>query len=866
MNYQNLPVYQQKDLILEGLDKHQVIVVESPTGSGKTTQIPVILHEAGYTESGMVGVTQPRRIAALSVSEFISKQLETDSNITNSIVGYKMRFEDKTTPHTLLKIMTDGILLQELKTDPLLSRYSVIMVDEAHERSLNIDFILGLLKQILKSRPEFKVIISSATINCKIFSDYFNQCPIIKISTPIFPIELKYAPIPSNRDESELYHQICSIVSHYLRKKKEDTTESHPKGDILIFLQGEKNIKDCTNELLHSPFASELKIMQLYGRLSKEEQEKVFTPTPEGKTKVVISTNIAETSVTIDKISLVIDSGLAKMNYYSPYTFTSSLIEQNISKASANQRKGRAGRTGPGICYRLYSSDNFERREEFTTEEIYRTDLSEVILRMSDLGITDFENFDYISAPKKEAIIGGIQTLELLDAINKDRHLTEVGKRMVYFPLMPRHARILVEAILTYPDVLDEVIIATSFLSTNSPFLLPQGEEIEARLAHNTFRDRFGDFVSYLKIYRSFLQAKDSESFCKIYYLEHKTMTEIVSIKNQLEEMISGMGIPLTGGGGIRNYLLAIARGLIQFVCVNDHQYTYRSMTAEKISIHPGSVLFKECPQFVVAGEIVKTSKMFARSVSPLNKEWLNLIYPNLEKKLTALIRTKNDRNNPKYEKIRDPRALKNNRPSYNETHQSSTKAHDKKRSNTLLISGHEIELIPFKGKKIASLQWAVAKQIANTISINEFFKYNKIRATIVYQGKKLFFDHKLPNLIIGAKFVDPDRDFIANVNLSKNYDIIENPNELFDKLDLILKITKLNKNELAPIALVQGNSGIFYFRTNPSIMYCLDMSLNSLEEILETVYTQATKEQKDKLNRVYSRLTQMSQFRHSRG
>jgi ATP-dependent helicase HrpA len=320
MDPSQLPVYQQKARILKALEDNQVIVVESPTGSGKTTQLPIILHEAGYSRNGLIGVTQPRRIAALSVSDFIARQLGVK---VSGLVGYKMRFEDRTSDETAIKIMTDGILLQEMKLDPSLSRYGVIMVDEAHERSLNIDFILGLLKRVLEARPEFKVIVSSATINAEVFSEYFGECPIVKIETPMYPVTLVYDPptpdgaqpdFSRGAEAEAMIAKIGEIVARVVAERRE--------GDILIFLPGEKAIKDCMKRLAFGPVGGKLHIIPLYSRLGKDEQERVFEKAPLFKTKVIISTNIAETSVTIDGITSVIDSGLAKLNYYNPKTFT----------------------------------------------------------------------------------------------------------------------------------------------------------------------------------------------------------------------------------------------------------------------------------------------------------------------------------------------------------------------------------------------------------------------------------------------------------------------------------------------------------------------------------------------------------------
>jgi HrpA-like RNA helicase len=645
MNYLELPVYKNHKKILSALKENQAVVVESPTGSGKTTQLPVILYEAGYSQKGIIGVTQPRRIAAVSVSEFIARQMETP---LGGLVGYKMRFEDRTGPQTKIKIMTDGMLLQELKLDPWLSKYGVIVVDEAHERSLNIDFTLGLLKRVLESRRDFKVIISSATINAQVFCDYFGGCPVVKIDAQRFPVTLIYdAPLVGSESGSDtaaeaLLLKIEKIVTRFISEKRE--------GDILAFLSGEKAIKDCMNRLSLCRAGGKLYLLPLYGRLGKEEQERVFDPAPKGKTKVVLSTNIAETSVTIEGITAVIDSGLSKLNWYNPNSFTSSLVEAPISKASAEQRKGRAGRTREGSCYRLYTRQDFEERQQFTTEEIFRTDLSEVILRMSDLGITDFEGFDFISKPGIEGLEAGIETLNLLGALESDRSLSNIGKMMTEFPLAPRQSRIIVEAILRYPKVIRETLIAAAFLSTQSPYLLPPGEETEARKAHGRFRDQQGDFVSYLKIFKAYGDSVNKAKFCEKNYLDEKAMAEIINVTAQLEEILANLKIPVleggvaTGSGAASDYLCCIGTGMIQFVCVREgprvgatkgrsardgggkggaskRNVTYRSLTADKITIHPGSVMFRSDPQYIVAGEIVRTSRMYAMSVSPLSKE-----------------------------------------------------------------------------------------------------------------------------------------------------------------------------------------------------------------------------------------------------
>jgi len=701
MNYLDLPVYKNHRLILSALEGSQALVVESPTGSGKTTQLPVILHEAGYSRGGIVGVTQPRRIAAVSVSEFIARQRGCP---LGGEVGYKMRFEDRTGPDTKIKIMTDGILLQEMKLDPWLSKYSLLVVDEAHERSLNIDFILGLLKRVLESRREFKVVVSSATINTAVFSAYFGDCPIVRIDAQRFPVTLIYDPPAIGRPGAEgggaggargggfggasggggdrgarrfgrgasdgrgfgrrdsggasggamgggfggrggdgrdsgsgggrgfgggdsamdaIVAKVASIVGRFVGERRE--------GDILVFLSGERMIKECMARLAEGSAGPCLHMLPLYGRLGKEEQERVFEKAPAGKTKVVLSTNIAETSVTIEGITAVIDSGLSKLNWYNPRSFTSSLVEAPVSKASANQRRGRAGRTCEGVCYRLYERGDFENRPLFTAEEIFRTDLSEVILRMADLGATDFEDFDFISAPGKEGLIAGIETLNLLGALEPDRSLSGVGRLMAEFPLAPRQSRIIVEAIMRYPDVLRETIIAAAFLSTQSPYVLPPGEEADARKAHHRFRDERGDFVSYLRLFQAYSGAPSKAGFCERSYLDERAMAEISSVTAQLEEIAASLKIPVLQGGSVDDYLCCVGRGMIQFVCAREGRgrgASYRSLTADKIIIHPGSAMFRTDPQFIVAGEIVRTSRMYAMSVSPLSREVLGRIMP----------------------------------------------------------------------------------------------------------------------------------------------------------------------------------------------------------------------------------------------
>ena len=846
--YMNLPVYQQKQRILDMLSQNQVIIVESPTGSGKTTQLPVILHEAGYSQNGIIAVTQPRRIAALSVSEFISKQLGTTYP---GLVGYKMRFEDKTDLTTKIKIMTDGILLQEMKLDPWMSKYSVVMVDEAHERSLNIDFVLGLLKRIAKERKDFKIIVSSATMNTELFSRYFDNCPIVTIDTITYPVTVVYDPpeMPVSTQSEASCEVLLSKISSTIGR----ILANNDSGDCLVFLPGEKIIKDCLKYLTHTPFSRRLHLVPLYGRLAKEEQERVFDKAPFGKKKVVLSTNIAETSVTIQGITSVIDSGLAKLNFYSPKTFTSSLNECAVSKASCNQRKGRAGRTQEGTCYRLYGRKDFELRPMYTTEEIYRTDLSEVVLRMAELGITDFEQFDFISPPNREGLRGAIETLNMLKALNEDHTLSSIGKLMVEFPLLPRQSRIIVEAILHYPDVIEDVLIAAAFLSAQSPFVLPPGEEMDARAAHHAFRDPKGDFVSYLRILRSYLQSTKPESFCKKNYLDERVMAEIANIKVQLEQIVSDLGIPVLSGGSMDDYLTCVATGMIQFVCVREKRENYRSLTAENIQIHPGSSMFRSEPLFIVAGEIVRTSRMFAMSVSPLSKEILQRIDPSLER---SLLGTKSAKaSSRKTERIAEKELSKSEK--------KSAKKKEQTEENTLSLCGEHFEIEKIKGKKQVVIPLKKLLAILPEISGMDSSYLSQIGSmkvrVIVYKGKsnyKILAGERLDRVIKIAgmmELVPSDKKWPPKLS----YHVAELPDELIESLDFVFKVmvAREKSKELGFVTLYTDGNGTYWYKICTSFSTALSESLSSLETLIDDSAENLNIEQKDKINSVYRKL-----------
>ncbi|MGQ9616839.1 MAG: helicase-related protein [Spirochaetota bacterium] len=820
IDVKNLPVYQHRDVIVAVLKKNQVIVVESPTGSGKTTQIPKILYDAGLAGDGRIGVTQPRRIAALSVSHFIARQYGTT---IPGLVGYKMRFVDETIEGTRIIIMTDGILLQELKADPYLSNYSIIMVDEAHERSLNIDFILGLLKGILREREDLKVVISSATINAQVFSEYFDECPIVSIDATMYPVELRYEP-------PEYLHDFTSIVDKIVEIVKRVEREGKP-GDILIFLSGEEQIKLSISALSDLNRKKSMVILPLYARLSQEEQERVFLDFP-GKRKVIVATNIAETSITIDGIRYVIDPGFAKLNYYNPANFTSSLVEVPISKASCNQRKGRAGRTAPGVCYRLYTREDYDERPLFTIEEIYRRDLSEVVLRMAELGIRDFERFDFISNPGPQNIRGAVETLLLLGAIDEERNLTSTGRLMVQFPIVPRLSRMIVAAIMEYPDVLEEVLIAAAFLNDKPPFLLPQGLELEARRAHHSFRHKLGDFLSYVKIFRAFEEAKNREDFCERFYFDYRGMQEIYNVNKQLGEIVSKMGIPITGGGDPSHYLCAVSEGLLQFVCKKTQKNSYSSLTAYGIKIHPGSIMYRQRPDYIVAGEILRTSQLYAMSVSPLRPEWIKSISPELYNAFVGL-----------KERVRRKKVV-------------ATRDY----TNFVRIGRDKFEIQVTRKKKVAILPYEKLIEAIAGMETSLVQDYRDLRGMVLLDGGYLMSEMKLNRILkIVPKMAHRDT-VVDQWPKGRRFNYLHESNKIVQFIPFLLHPCRKakTKNRLGFLTLLTDGGGYYWFSSYNDFTQALEESVSSLESLIDEDENVMEEEQEKIVNETYRHLTEL--------
>ena len=838
-DFKSLPVYQHRQEILDALERNQVIIVESPTGSGKTTQIPIILKEAGYAARGIIGITQPRRIATLGVCSYIKTQIANEG-LPENFCAYKMRFYDTTDINTRIKILTDGMLLQELKADSDLKRYSVIMVDEAHERSLNIDFILGLLRQIALRRPELKIIISSATLNTKTFSRFFNGAPIISIQARVYDVTVKYFPQKNQTDAAELSHSICVVLNQILKRFKASGYKDNE--DTLVFLPGEFEIKTCLQQIYYECDHEHLQIYPLYGRLNKEEQELVFEETQMQKMKVVLATNIAETSLTIDGIKVVIDSGLAKINYYNQNDFTSSLIMRPVSRSSAEQRKGRAGRTAPGTCYRLYSHEDYAARPLWTTEEILRTDLSEVVLRMVDLGIYDFETFPYITKPDPKALASGERTLMLLDAIDEMRHLTSIGEIMVRYPLLPRHSRALVEALRRYPHMIRPVVICLAFLSARTPFVLPPGEEDLARSAHRRFSSPYGDFVSYQSIYSKYKElntAKKREEFCRSNYLDMQSMDEIIHISAQLCDITTKMGVPVPECDVTdpeqfaHDLLVCLGAGLVQYVCIKKKASVYRTLLTDEIYIHPGSAWFRNPPPYLLAGEIVMTTKMYARTVSPLYPDWVPEISKGLAEKLRRMA---------KDAEIRDRRGREG---SLQGGHTSSrganinAKASKEADSKVARIFSFEFPVIRDIGKKrtrnIAVIPAKDLPALAKAYRRSSRHPKGTV-CTILYNGSYLAYGESLYDIISLSGRIDFSPEGYVPRICTQVFDL-DSIREIVPHLSDLMKVAPLKeKGKLGYVELlISGKSSVF-FHTSRSFTDAVNNTAYTLLSILDNV------------------------------
>ena len=627
---ESLPVSQRKTEIEKLLSEHQVIVVAGETGSGKTTQLPKMCLELGFGNLGTIGHTQPRRIAARSVAARIAEELQTE---LGDLVGYKVRFNDQISDNTQIKLMTDGILLAEIQTDRFLNQYSCLIIDEAHERSLNNDFILGYLKQLLPRRPDLKVIITSATIDVERFSKHFNNAPIIEVSGRTYPVEVRYRPVAEEDDQDQLQGILNAV----------DELQAEGRGDILIFMNGEREIRD-TAEALQKQNLKHAEILPLFARLSAQEQNKIFHPS--GLNRIVLATNVAETSLTVPSIKYVIDPGTARISRYSYRTKVQRLPIEPISQASANQRKGRCGRVSEGICIRLYSEEDFNNRPEFTDPEILRTNLASVILQMTALGLDDIEAFPFVDAPDKRHIQDGVKLLEELGAFEtvqtksgEKRRLTTIGRQLAQLPVDPRLAKMLLSAV-NFGSIY-EVMIIVSALSIQDPRERPTDKQQASDEKHRRFADKKSDFLAFLNLW-NYVQEQQKELTknqfrrqCQKDFLNYLRIREWQDIYQQIRLAVREMGLPINSEKAEYQQIhTALLSGLLSHIGLKEaEKQQYLGARNAHFAIFPNSVLFKKQPKWVMAAELVETSKLWGRMVAEIEPEWIEPLAEHLTKK-----------------------------------------------------------------------------------------------------------------------------------------------------------------------------------------------------------------------------------------
>ncbi|XP_054805556.1 pre-mRNA-splicing factor ATP-dependent RNA helicase DEAH1-like isoform X1 [Prosopis cineraria] len=627
-----LPIYAFRDELIQAVHEHQVLVIVGETGSGKTTQIPQYLHEAGYTKNGKIACTQPRRVAAMSVAARVSQEMGVK---LGHEVGYSIRFEDCTSEKTILKYMTDGMLLREFLGEPDLNSYSVVMVDEAHERTLSTDILFGLVKDISRFRPDLKLLISSATLDAEKFSDYFDSAPIFKIPGRRYPVEIHYTKAP---EADYLDAAIVTALQIHV---------TQPLGDILVFLTGQEEIETAEEIMKYrikglGTKIAELIICPIYANLPTELQAKIFEPTPERARKVVLATNIAETSLTIDGIKYVIDPGFCKMKSYNPRTGMESLLITPISKASANQRAGRSGRTGPGKCFRLYTAYNYYHDlDDNTVPEIQRTNLANVVLTLKSLGIHDLLHFDFMDPPPAEALLKALELLFALSALNKLGELTKVGRRMAEFPLDPMLSKMIV-ASDNYKCSEDIISIAAMLSIGNSVFYRPKDKQVHADNARMNFHTgNVGDHIALLKVYNSWKETNYSTQWCYENYiqvlyvsLQVRSMKRARDIRDQLAGLLERVEIELTSNEGDPDAIKkSITSGFFPHSARLQKNGSYRTIKhPQTVHIHPSSGLSQVLPRWVVYHELVLTTKEYMRQVTELKPEWLVEIAPHYYK------------------------------------------------------------------------------------------------------------------------------------------------------------------------------------------------------------------------------------------
>ena len=628
---EQLPVSERRDDILTAIAENQVVIVAGETGSGKSTQLPKICLELGRGVQGLIGHTQPRRLAARSIAERVAEELGTT---VGEVVGYTVRFTDRVGERTLVKVMTDGILLAEIQRDPKLTRYDTLIIDEAHERSLNVDFLLGYLKQLLPQRPELKVVITSATIDTERFSRHFDDAPVVEVSGRTYPVEVRYHPVVEDADDigRDQMDAICDAVQELA---------AEGSGDVLVFLSGEREIRDTADALagLELPHTE---ILPLYARLTAADQHRVFQPHT-GR-RIVLATNVAETSLTVPGIRYVVDPGTARISRYNRRTKVQRLPIEPVSQASANQRAGRCGRVAPGICIRLYSEEDFASRPEFADPEILRTNLASVILQMAAIGLGDVAAFPFVEPPDSRAIADGIALLEELDALHPSEtrgraRLTPLGRRLAKLPLDPRLGRMVLEA--QRHDCVREVMMIAAGLSIQDPRERPSDKQQAAAEQHARFKVEGSDFLSFLSLWeyvRERQKALGSSQFrrlCRSESLHFLRVREWQDVYSQLLEVVRSLGIHVNRerahDDAIHQSLLS---GLLSHVGMSDEeQREYRGARNARFVLSPGSSLSKKRPRWVMAAELVETNRLYAHTAARIAPEWIERVGAHLVKR-----------------------------------------------------------------------------------------------------------------------------------------------------------------------------------------------------------------------------------------
>lgn len=622
----SLPVYSYRQDFLDAVREYQVLVVVGETGSGKTTQLPQYLHEAGYTNDGMiVGCTQPRRVAAMSVAARVAEEVGTK---VGREVGYTIRFEDKTSDKTVLKYMTDGMLMREFLTDPELSKYSVIMIDEAHERTLQTDVLFGLVKEIAKYRPELRLLICSATMNAEKFSKFFDDAPIFNIPGRRFPVDVHYTTQP---EANYLQAAITTVFQIH-------TTQG--PGDVLVFLTGQDEIETAEQSLMETSRKlgdkiPEMIVCPIYANLPPELQAKIFEPTPPGARKVVLATNIAETSITIDGIVYVIDPGFVKENVFNPRSGMESLVVVPCSKASADQRAGRAGRVGPGKCFRLFTKWAFVNElPAETTPEILRTNLASVVLLLLSLGVTNVLEFDFIDPPPNESLMKALELLYALGAMNDKAQLTKLGRQMAEFPTDPMVAKAVI-ASDKYGCVEEVVSIVSMLGESGALFYRPKDKKLFADKAREAFTRPGGDHLTLLEIWNQWVDTEFSRQWCQENFLQFKSLSRARDVRDQLIRLCDRVEIDVRAATGSDESTVAIQKSITagffpKVATLNRSGDSYRTVgTKQTVYIHPSSVLYKAKPKWLLYNELVLTSKEFMRNCMPIDPKWLREVAPH---------------------------------------------------------------------------------------------------------------------------------------------------------------------------------------------------------------------------------------------